>query len=350
MEVTIMLVFIIRIIFFLAMMGGGYVLGGGIGEGDNQFVAMIGFGVAAIVVIVLDLLFRRKQISTISAVFFGLLVGLMVAIILGPIVDMYWTEKKDEKVRQALKVLIAGVSSYLAVSLILQTKDDFRFLIPYVEFAKQQKGGRPLLLDTSAIIDGRIADIVEARFLDVPLVVPRFILRELQNVADSADKMKRDRGRRGLDILNRLQTMPNVDITIQDSGPATVSEEGADQMLVTLASKCSGRIVTIDYNLNKVATLAGVEVLNVNDLANALKPAALPGETLEVAILKPGQEDGQGVGYLEDGTMVVVEDGKGQIGHTVTIVVTNVLQKSAGRMIFGRTEGAAKSRPDNRRA
>jgi uncharacterized protein YacL len=121
-------------------------------------------------------------------------------------------------------------------------------------------------------------------------------------------------------------------------------------MLVTLASKCSGRIVTIDYNLNKVATLAGVEVLNVNDLANALKPAALPGETLEVAILKPGQEDGQGVGYLEDGTMVVVEDGKGQIGRTVTIVVTNVLQKSAGRMIFGRTEGAAKSRPGNHRA
>jgi uncharacterized protein YacL len=350
MEEALMLVFIIRIIFFLAMVGGGYVLGGGIGWGDNQVYGMLIFAAVAVVVIAIDILVRRKNISTVSAVFFGLIVGLVVAIVLGPIVDMYWTDKKDEKVREAVKVLIAGVASYVAISLILQTKDDFRFLIPYVEFAKQQKGGRPLLLDTSAIIDGRIADIAEARFLDAPLVVPRFILRELQTVADSADKMKRDRGRRGLDILNRLQTMPHVDITIQASGPAAAPEEGADQMLVTLASKCSGRIVTIDYNLNKVATLAGVEVLNVNDLANALKPAALPGETLEVAVLKPGQEEGQGVGYLEDGTMVVVEDGKGQIGRTVTIVVTNVLQKSAGRMIFGRVEGAARPRSDGRKA
>ena len=339
-----MLMFIIRLLFFLAMAAGGYAFGEAVGEG-RQLTGMLAFAGVAVAVIVMDRLFRRKDISVVSAVFFGLLVGLVVAMLLGPAVDMYrWM---DVKVREAIKAGIAAITSYLAISLILQTKDDFRFVIPYIEFTKQEKGGRPMLLDTSAIIDGRIADIAETRFLDHPMIVPRFILQELQTIADSADKLKRDRGRRGLDILNRLQTTPHVDIRIQDVTVEAVAGEGVDQMLVRLASRLEGRIVTIDYNLNKVATVAGVEVLNINDLANAMKPAAMPGETLEVAVLKAGQEDGQGVGYLEDGTMVVVEDGKGQIGKTVTITVTNVLQKSAGRMIFGRTDGgsgAGKSR------
>jgi uncharacterized protein YacL len=333
-----MLIFILRLLFFLAMVAGGYVFGGAVEEG-RQLVGMLGFGGAAVVVVVLDVAVRRKNISVVSAVFFGLLVGLVVAMLLGPVVDMYgWI---DAKVREAIKVGIAAVTSYLAISLILQTKDDFRFIIPYIEFAKQQKGGRPLLLDTSVIIDGRIADIAETRFLDAPLVVPRFILHELQAIADSADKLKRDRGRRGLDILNRLQTMPHVEIRIEDTHVAAGSAEGADEMLVNLAAQCSGRIVTTDYNLNKVARLAHVDVINVNDLANALKPAVMPGETLDVTLLKAGQEEGQGVGYLEDGTMIVVEDGQDKIGRTVTITVTNVLQKSAGRMIFGRTEGSS---------
>jgi len=328
-----MLVFIIRLLFFLAMVAAGYVFGGAVGEG-NQLLGMLGFGGTAVGVIVLDVALRNKNISIISAVFFGLLVGLVVAMLLGPVIDMY--EWIDEKVREAFKVGIAAVSSYLAISLIIQTKDDFRFIIPYVEFAKQQKGGRPLLLDTSVIIDGRIADIAETQFLDAPLIVPRFILRELQGIADSREKMKRDRGRRGLDILNRLQTVPAVDIRIQDAHVEAGPAEGPDQMLVNLASQMGGRIVTVDYNLNKVARLSDVEVINVNDLANALKPAVIPGEGLEVAVIKPGQEEGQGIGYLEDGTMVVVEDGKDHIGETVALTVTNVLQKSAGRMIFGR--------------
>jgi len=328
-----MLVFIVRLFFFLVMVAAGYVFGDAVGDG-SQLVGMLSFAGAAVVVIVLDVAFRNKNISIISAVFFGLLVGLVVAMLLGPVVDMY--EWIDAKVREAIKVGIAAVASYLAVSLILQTKDDFRFVIPYIEFAKQQKGGRPLLLDTSVIIDGRLADIAETAFLDAPLIVPRFILRELQGIADSEDKMKRDRGRRGLDILNRLQTTPAVDVRIEDARLEAVPGEGPDQMLVNLASQMGGRIVTVDYNLNKVARLTDVEVINVNDLANALKPSAIPGEELDVAILKPGQEEGQGVGYLEDGTMVVVEDGRDRIGDTVTITVTNVLQKSAGRMIFGR--------------
>jgi len=335
-----MLVFIVRLLFFLAMVAAGYVFGSAVGEG-RQLTAMLGFGGAAVVVIVVDLAFRRKNISVVSAVFFGLLVGLVVAMLLGPVVDMYdWI---DAKVRQALKVGIATVTSYLAISIILQTKDDFRFIIPYIEFAKQRKGGRPLLLDTSVIIDGRIADIAETRFIDSPIIVPRFILHELQSIADSSDKMRRDRGRRGLDILNRLQTTPNVDIRIQDTR-AEAGGESPDQSLVNLAAHLNGRVVTVDYNLNKVARLAHVDVLNVNDLANALKSTVIPGEELEVTILKPGQEDGQGVGYLDDGTMVVVEDGQNQIGQTATITVTNVLQKSAGRIIFGSIEGKSRRR------
>jgi len=335
-----MLVFIVRLLFFLAMLAAGYVFGGAVGEG-KQLVGMLGFAGAAVVVILLDLIFRDKNISVVSAVFFGLLVGLVVAMLLGPVVDMY---EVAPKVGEAVKVGIAAVASYLAVSLILQTKDDFRFIIPYIEFARQQKGGRPMLLDTSVIIDGRIADIAETRFLDAPLIVPRFILRELQGIADSSEKMKRDRGRRGLDILNRLQTTPHVDIRIQDTGVKAGPGEGPDQMLVGAAVQLGGRIVTVDYNLNKVARLSRVEVININDLANALKPAAIPGEELEVNVLKPGEEEGQGVGYLEDGTMVVVEDGKEAVGRAVTITVTNVLQKSAGRMIFGRIAGANRRR------
>ncbi len=337
-----MLSFVIRILFFLAMASVGYAFGQAVGEGSELW-GMIVFAAGAAAVIVLDALFRRKDISVISAVFFGLVVGLIVAALLAPVVDMYTTI--PDRVRDVIKIAIAAIAAYLAVSLILQTKDDFRFLIPYIEFAKQQKGGRPLLLDTSVIIDGRIADIADTHFIDSPIIVPRFVLRELQAIADSSDKLKRDRGRRGLDILNRLQTIPGIDITIQDASAEAVAGEGVDQMLVALASHLSGRVVTIDYNLNKVAKLSGIEVLNVNDLANALKSAVMPGTTLEVAVLRAGQEEGQGVGYLEDGTMVVVEDGKDQIGKTATITVTNVIQKSAGRIVFGRVDTGAKPRP-----
>ena len=344
-----MLVFIIRTLFFLAMAATGFAFGRAMGTG-NELWGMIGFAGGAVAVIVFDALFRRKDIKVISAVFFGLVVGVVVAALLGPVLDMY-EATLGKAIMDVVKIAIATLTAYLAVSLIPQTKDDFRFIIPYIEFAKQQKGGRPLLLDTSVIIDGRIADIAETHFFDAPLVVPRFVLMELQAIADSSDKLKRDRGRRGLDILNRLQTIHGLDIHIEDASAAHAAHaapgaagEGVDQLLVRVASERSGRIVTVDYNLNKVATVSGVEVLNVNDLANALKQTVMPGTTLEVNVLRLGQEDGQGVGYMEDGTMVVVEDGKDQIGKTATITVTNVIQKSAGRIIFGRVDTGQKPR------
>jgi len=344
-----MLLWVIRMLFFLAMAAVGLVVGQVLGPRYEEtwpnltvFTMVAAMG-AAVVVIVIDSAVRRKNISVVAAVFFGLVAGLVVATVLGPVVDI--TAWIPEAARDPVKIGIAAVAAYLAISLILQTKDDFRFIIPYIEFTKQEKGGRPLLLDTSVIIDGRVADIAETGILDAPLVVPRFILKELQTIADSSDKLKRNRGRRGLDILNRLQGMPHVEISIMDAAAPGAPDDGVDQMLVSLAAQSRGRIVTNDYNLNKVAKFRGVDVININDLANALKPAFLPGETMEVSVIKPGQEDRQGVGYLEDGTMVVVEDGRDQIGKTVTVAVTSVLQTSAGRLIFGRIEGADHAGP-----
>jgi uncharacterized protein YacL len=190
------------------------------------------------------------------------------------------------------------------------------------------------ILDTSVIIDGRIADIVETGFLDGTLVIPQFVLRELQLVADSADSLKRNRGRRGLDILQRIQKMTQLNVQILEDDFPNVPE--VDMKLIELAKVYNCKIVTNDFNLNKVAQLHGVEVLNINELANALKPIVLPGEIMRVFILKEGKEYNQGVAYLDDGTMVVVDNAKKMISRTIDIAVTSVLQTTAGKMIFGR--------------
>jgi uncharacterized protein YacL len=227
----------------------------------------------------------------------------------------------------------------------MQTKNDFRFIIPYVEFSKEVKGLKPFVLDTSVIIDGRIADVVDADVLDNQLVIPRFVISELQAVADSSDRLKRSRGRRGLDILNRVRGNKKIDIQIFDRELPEFAGQPVDLKLVLLAKHLEGKVVTNDYNLNKVARLHGVGVINLNDLANALKPVFLPGENAEVRIVKAGEEPGQGVGYLDDGTMIVVEGGRDHISEVVRVAVTSVLQTSAGRMIFGRYDGVATKQP-----
>ena len=202
------------------------------------------------------------------------------------------------------------------------------------------------ILDTSAIIDGRVAEVAETGFLDGTLVVPQFVLKELQAVADSSDGLKRNRGRRGLEILHRIQKTAGVEVIVSDQDFPTVKE--VDLKLIELARALSGKIVTSDFNLNKVAQLRGIEVLNLNDLANALKPVVLPGEVMTVLIIKEGKEYNQGVAYLDDGTMVVVDNARSRIGKQLEIVVTSVLQTTAGRMIFGRhvEAGAAVSERD----
>lgn len=233
------------------------------------------------------------------------------------------------------KVVIGIVLCYLSVSVVLTTKDDFRLVIPYVEFAKQVRGVRPLLVDTSALIDGRINDLGHTGFFDAPIIIPRFVIDELQTLADSGDRTKRTRGRRGLDMVAKLQANPFLDVTIDDP---IVEGLSVDKMLIELAHAQKLRILTTDYNLKKVAQIHGVAVLNVNDLANTLKAAVAPGESIEVTVVKSGENPHQGVGYLPDGTMVVVEEGAEHIGESLVVVVTNSLQTSSGRMIFGKIE------------
>jgi len=297
----------------------------------------------AVFVLLLDILTPKKKFSALAGVFFGLLVGILVSWALAPVVDMisgtfgiYVTEAGIAAVKWLLGICVC----YLTISIVMRTKDDVRFVIPYVEFAKQTKGARPLVLDTSAIIDGRIVDLCQSKLFDAPLVVPRFVLSELQLIADSADKLKRNRGRRGLDILNKMQTDTAIDVEIDDTLIPDVEEvKGVDQKLMMFAKACNGRLATTDYNLSKVARVREVDVVNINDLANSLKVVALPGETMEVRIIKPGEEAEQGIGYLDDGTMVVVEGARNKIGRELIISVTSSLQTSAGKMIFGKFEG-----------
>ena len=305
-----------------------------------------------------DLWERDKQITTISAVYFGLLLGLLLGWLFSLALEPFLREWLGN--RAALvslgRFLITVVCCYISISTLLQTKDEFRFIIPYVEFSKQLKGGKPLVLDTSVIIDGRIADLCDTRIIDTKLIVPRFVLQELQAIADSSDKLKRNRGRRGLDVLKRLQTNPKIELEMHEAAIPELREQRGeermrvDERLVVFAKALGARVVTNDYNLNKIAQLQGVDVINLNEVANSLKTVALPGESMPVRLVKPGDQMGQGVGYLDDGTMVVVEQGRPYLGQEVHIVVTSVLQTPAGRMIFGRVEsrpahGPSDSRP-----
>jgi uncharacterized protein YacL len=265
-------------------------------------------------------------------------VGLFLAYVVGLVLTPLTPNVISEKLHGSLQVVLALVFCYICISLLMQTKNDFRFIIPYVEFAREIKGSKPCILDTSVVIDGRIADVVETEILDGQLIMPKFVISELQAIADSSDRLRRSRGRRGLDILNRLRANPEIDLVMFERDLPEFAGQPVDLKLVALAKHVKGKLVTNDYNLNKVARLQGISVLNLNDVANALKPVFLPGEHVEVRVVKAGEEPGQGVGYLEDGTMVVVEGGREHINSNVTISVTSVLQTSAGRMVFGRYE------------
>ena len=311
----------------------------------SEVAMAVGIAVGvALAMIVIDIGIRRKRLAVISGVFVGLIAGMIVGWALGLMVDLYGVvigvEQMEPEQRnsylQAMsgtKIFLGLVTCYWGITLVLQTKGDFRFILPYLEFAKQVRGTRSVLLDSSVIIDGRIVDVIDTQILQGGLIVPKFVLDELQLIADSSDKLRRTRGRRGLEILQKLQDDPNIDISIHEVEPAGAN---VDQKLVTLAMETQARVMTNDYNLNKICGLRGVDVINLNDVAKALRPVALPGEAMHVRIAKPGEGIGQGVGYLEDGTMVVVEGARKMIGEEIEMTVTSTLQTSAGRMIFGR--------------
>lgn len=294
-------------------------------------------------VILLDVMFRKKQVYVLSAVYFGLIVGLFLAYLCGLAFEPLFSTAEEIKVNPYLggirtyaQFALSVCLCYMCISFLLQTQGDFRFIIPYVEFSKETRGHRPYILDTSVVIDGRISDVIDTGLFDSQLIMPRFVIAELQGIAGSSDRLRRGRGRRGLDILNKLRNDPEVDLRIYDRELPEFADQPVDMKLVLLAKHVSGKLVTNDYNLNKVARLHGVSVMNLNDLANALKPTFLPGEQFQIQVVKSGEEPGQGIGYLDDGTMVVVEGGRDHLGKGVEVTVTSVLQTSAGRMIFTR--------------
>jgi uncharacterized protein YacL len=294
--------------------------------------ANIGFGLAlAGLVVLFESRLRDTPVTRVFGALIGCAVGLGIAHLITS--GLFWADNGDHRV-EFLHSFVLIVLPYLG--LVLGARQG-EWLEP-VRLISLFRAAGPLrrykILDTSVIIDGRIADVCETGFVDGTLVVPQFVLKELQLVADSGDSLKRNRGRRGLDILQKIQKMSGIEVVISDMDFPEVKE--VDLKLIELARALQGKIVTNDFNLNKVAQLRGVDVLNVNELANSLKPVVLPGEIMKVFILKEGKEYNQGVAYLDDGTMVVVDNARKMISKTIDIVVTSVLQTTAGKMIFGR--------------
>lgn len=340
-----MILHLLRALFVLLMAAVGFFFVFQHVQGNDQqaleawIPPAIGLTVGVLLVCIDILAPARRKLAVFSGTFLGLVVGLVIAFVLSFVVELLvqqYIEGDQKRIAQFINMMISVAACYLSISFILQSKDDFRFIIPYVEFSKQTKGARQILVDTSVLIDGRITDIVSTGILESQLVVPQFVLVELQQIADSADKLKRNRGRRGLDVLAKLRANTRAEVVIYDPHREEDAAAPVDQRLMGLAKELDARVLTNDFNLNKVAQLRGVDVININDLANALKPAVLPGEKMRVRIQKRGEDAGQGVGYLDDGTMVVVEAAAGHIGEEVEFSVTNTRQTSAGKMIFGR--------------
>lgn len=274
----------------------------------------------------------------------GLIVGLVIAYLI--VGGLFGSISGMPLIKTILSIIIYILMGYIGVKITLKSRDDLfnisklSRLSPSLGKDKSSKKDNstksipPKVLDTSVIIDGRIADICRTGFVEGKLIIPKFVLNELQHIADSSDDLKRVRGRRGLDILNIIQKELDIEVEITEKDFDDIPE--VDSKLLKLAQVMNGKVVTNDYNLNKVAQFQGVEVLNINELANAVKPVAIPGEEMIAQVVKEGKESNQGVAYLDDGTMIVVEGGKKYIGETINVLVTSVLQTSAGRMIFGK--------------
>jgi len=297
---------------------------------------IIGIILAAFLVLI-ELWFTKKFIGIISIIILGLIFGFIVSYLFTAVIFMLpglkAAAEKSTEFKDWLQLSITFLFCFLTIIAVIRIKDDFKFVLPFVELSPTHKTGRPWILDTSVIIDGRIAGLLETLSVDSQIVIPKFMLQELQNVADSSDKLRRIRGRYGLDVLEQIRKNKKIDIRVDEAEFSYIEE--TDQKLIKLAQSLNGYLVTNDFNLNKVAKLQGLEVININELANALKLVVLPGETLEIKIIRAGEEPNQGVGYLPDGTMVVVEGAQQRIGQKVTVSVKIALQTAAGKMIFG---------------
>jgi uncharacterized protein YacL len=323
----------IRILFLGLCTTAGYAISQGeefVGVGHHETFGMfIGFGFGGLLIAV-DEMLKSFSLRAFSAITFGLLLGTVVALL---IANSGLFENAEPQQRWLIRLGLFLSFSYIGIILAVRSnKEDFSLIIPYVRFSPQNKPDNLLLLDTSVIIDGRIADLIEMKFLEGLIVVPRFVLKELQQVADSADPIKRARGRRGLEMLNRIQRNTSMEVRIHDGD--FPEEKEVDTKLVRLARNLNARLFTNDYNLSKIAELQKINYVNLHEVAKTLKVILLPGEILHLKIVREGKDKGQGLGYLPDGTMVVVTNGQPHIGQQVEAQVQSLLQTGAGIIVF----------------
>ena len=326
----------IRALFVLICMVVGFQLGSSF-EGYGTSWGLIGIGIGAIVaffIIWLERAMGKLSLRGLSAAVFGLVLAMIVSKFISGAVDL--VPDLNPAAASSIKLVVVLVLCYFGMIFSMRGRDEFNLIIPYVKFDRQDQKDTVHILDTSVIIDGRILDIAQTKFLEGRFVIPRFVLKELQQVADSEDALKRNRGRRGLDILNKLKSSQHISMRIHEEDFPEIAL--VDEKLVKLAKVLSGKVVTNDFNLNKVAEFQGITILNINELANALRPVVLAGEILEVKLVKEGKEPNQAVAYLDDGTMVVVDHGKRFLGSLTRVIVTSALQTAAGRMIFAKLE------------
>jgi uncharacterized protein YacL len=316
----------VRILFLIAGAIIGYQTGIEQGAGVT---GILGGLAAALAIILAEIGMRKVSVKGLSSAVFGLLLGLIMAKLVTDAVSLVPVSKEGlAMVRTALTLIFC----YLGMAIALRGKDEFNVIIPYVRLRRHNQAEDITLVDTSVIIDGRIVDICKTKFLSGKVAIPRFVLKELQQIADSTDPIKRQRGRRGLEILHVIQKESGLDISLPEDDFPEISE--VDTKLVKLAKLLEAKILTVDFNLNRVASIQGIKVLNINELSNAIKPVVFPGEQMQVKLIKEGKEHNQAIGYLDDGTMVVVEDARRMLGQDVKVTVTSVLQTQAGRMIF----------------
>jgi len=319
----------LRVGFVLLFTVAGYFLGGS----KSLFLAGVAF-VAGSAMVLFELFARKVSLKGLSSAVFGMLLGFGLAMLFSAFLTIF---RIPEEISPTVRFFATFLFVYLGLTLGIKGRREFNLVIPYVKFKRQELKEEAIVVDTSSIIDGRILDIVKTGFVEARFIIPHFVLNELRALADSTDHMKRQKGKRGIEILHLLKKETNIEVEIY--GDDIEGTNSVDEKIVLLALNLDAKVLTTDYNLNRIAQLQGVKVLNINDLANSLKPTLVAGERFTVKLIKEGKEHNQGVGYLEDGTMVVIENGKRLIGKTVDVEVTSVLQSPSGRIIFTKLLG-----------